>query len=82
MITILLLLSFLILSLILFLAKHVKSTRLQDPSEISGDNTNNINIEATRNFWNKNREAIKDRINEFEMDSKNENIRDLYRRIN
>jgi hypothetical protein len=38
--------------------------------------------EASRNFRNRKREYLKDRINELAMNSKNVNIRDLYRRIN
>jgi hypothetical protein len=33
-------------------------------------------------FWNKRREYLKGKINEFAMNSKNKNIRDLYRGIN
>jgi predicted metalloendopeptidase len=55
---------------------------LQDPSEISGDNLNNIRCEASRHFRNKKRGYLKDKISELAMDSKNRNIRDLYRGIN
>jgi hypothetical protein len=33
---------------------------LQDPSEINGDNLNNVNHEASRHFRNKKREYLKD----------------------
>jgi hypothetical protein len=55
---------------------------LQDPSEISGDNLNNVRRQASRHFRNKNREHLKDKINELATNSKNKNIRDLYRGIN
>jgi hypothetical protein len=38
---------------------------LQDPSEINGDNLNNIRREACGHFRNKKREHLKDKINEF-----------------
>jgi hypothetical protein len=55
---------------------------LQDPSEINGDNLNNVRREASRYFWNKKREYQKDKINELATNSKNKNISDLYRGIN
>jgi hypothetical protein len=55
---------------------------LQDPSEINGDNLNNVRYEASRHFRNKKREYLEDKINELAMNSKNKNIRDLYRGIN
>jgi hypothetical protein len=44
---------------------------LQDPSEINGDNLNNIRREASRHFRNKKREYLKEKINKLAMDSKN-----------
>jgi site-specific DNA-adenine methylase len=38
--------------------------------------------EDSRHFRNKERENLKDKINELESNSKNKNIRDLYRGIN
>jgi hypothetical protein len=55
---------------------------LQDPSEINGDNLNNVRREASRHFRNKKREYPKDKINELATSSKNKNIKDLYREIN
>jgi hypothetical protein len=55
---------------------------LQDPGEINGDNLNNVIHEASRHFRNKKREYLKDKIKELTPNSKNWNIRDLYRRIN
>jgi hypothetical protein len=54
---------------------------LQDPSEINGDNLNNLRREASRYFRNKKREYLKDKINDLATNSKNKNIRDLYRGI-
>jgi hypothetical protein len=55
---------------------------LQDLSEINGDNWNIVRREASRYFRNKEREYLKDKINELTTNSKNKNIKDLYRRIN
>jgi hypothetical protein len=55
---------------------------LQDPSEINGDNLNDVIHEASRHFRNKKREYLKDKINELATNSKNKNIKDLYRGIN
>jgi hypothetical protein len=52
------------------------------PNEINGDNLKNVRREASKYFWNKTREYLKDKINELAMNSKNKNIRDLYRGIN
>jgi hypothetical protein len=54
---------------------------LQDPSEINEDNLNNVRREASRHFRNKKREYMKDKINELATNSKNKNIRDIYRGI-
>jgi hypothetical protein len=56
--------------------------RLQDPSETNKDNLNNVRHEASRYFRNKKREYLKDKVNELTLNSKNKNIRDLYRGIN
>jgi uncharacterized protein YaaR (DUF327 family) len=61
--------------------KRAKLQWLQDPSEINGDNLNNVRCEARRHFRNM-KEYLKDNINELAMNSKSKNIRDLYRRIN
>ncbi|PNF31288.1 hypothetical protein B7P43_G12666, partial [Cryptotermes secundus] len=62
--------------------KQAKLQWLQDPSELNGDNLNNIRRETSRHFRNKKREYLKDKIDELAMNSKNKNIRDLYRGIN
>jgi hypothetical protein len=55
---------------------------LQDPSEINGDNLSNISRETSRHFRNKKKEYMKDKIDRLATNSKNKNIRDLYRGIN
>jgi hypothetical protein len=65
----------------------IKGSRLklqwfQDPSEVNEDNLNDVRWEASRHFRNKKREYLKDKINKLESNSKNTNIRHLYRGIN
>jgi hypothetical protein len=55
---------------------------LQDPSEINGDNLNSVRCEASRHFIYKWGAYLKDKINDLAMNSKNKNIRELYRGIN
>jgi hypothetical protein len=43
--------------------KQAKLEQLKDPSEINGDNLNNISCEASRNFRNKKREYLKEKKN-------------------
>jgi hypothetical protein len=62
--------------------KQAKLQWLQHPSEINGDNPNNVRCEASTYFRNKKREYLKDKINELGTNSKNKDIRDLYREIN
>jgi hypothetical protein len=62
--------------------KAAKLKWLQDPSEINGDNLNNVRREASRHFRNKKREYLKGKINDPAANSKNKNIRDMYRGIN
>jgi hypothetical protein len=47
-----------------------------------GDNPNNVRHEASRTFRNWKREYLKEKINELETNSRNRNIRNLYRGIN
>jgi hypothetical protein len=49
---------------------------------INGDNLNNIRHETSRHFRKKQRQYLKDKIDELATNSKNRNIRDLYRGIN
>jgi hypothetical protein len=60
--------------------KQDKLQWLQDPSELNGDNLNNIRSEVSRHFRKKKEEYLKDKINEFARSSK-KSIRDLYRGI-
>jgi hypothetical protein len=62
--------------------KQAKLQWLQDQSEANEGNLSDIRREASRHFRNKKREQLKDKINELETNSKNKNIRDLYRCIN
>jgi hypothetical protein len=55
---------------------------LQNPSQIIGDNLQNLRQETRRIFRNKKREYLKGKINELETNNKNKSIRDLYRGIN
>jgi hypothetical protein len=47
-----------------------------EPSE---DNMDNVRREVSRNFRNKKGKYPKNKINELETNSKNKNIRDMYR---
>jgi hypothetical protein len=62
--------------------KQDKLQLLKDPSEINGDNLNNVRWEASRYFSIKKRGYLKDKVNELATNSKNKNNRDLYRGIN
>jgi hypothetical protein len=55
---------------------------LQNPSQISGDNLQNLRRETSRTFRNKRREYLKGKSNELETNNKIKNIRYLYRGIN
>jgi hypothetical protein len=59
--------------------KQAKLQWLQDLRELNWDNLNNVRRETYKNFRNKKREHLKDKINELPLNSKN--IGDLYRRI-
>jgi hypothetical protein len=59
--------------------KQAKLQLLQEPSEENEDNLSDIRQEASRHFRNKKREYLKDKTNKLESNSKNKNIRDLYR---
>jgi hypothetical protein len=54
---------------------------LQNPNQINRDNLQNVRCETSRTFRNKEREHLKGKINKFETNNKNKNIRDLYRGI-
>jgi hypothetical protein len=55
---------------------------LEDPSEANEDNLSDVRREASRHFRNKEREYLKNKIIELESNSKNKNIREIYRAIN
>jgi hypothetical protein len=54
---------------------------LQDPSEANEDNLSDLGQVASRHFRKKKREYLKNKINELESNSNDNNIRDLYRAI-
>jgi hypothetical protein len=54
---------------------------LQNPNQSNVDNLNNVRCEVSRHFRNKKKEYLKAKLNELETNSKNKNIRDLYRGI-
>jgi hypothetical protein len=62
--------------------KQAKLQCLQDSSEINGDIQKNVRCETNRHFRNKKREYLKGKINELATNSKDKNIRDMYRGIN
>jgi hypothetical protein len=62
--------------------KQVKLQWLQNASEINGDNLRIVRREGSRYFRNKEREYLKNKINDLATNGKNKNIRDLYKGIN
>jgi hypothetical protein len=66
-------------SVLLDKRKQAKLHWLQDPSEINGDKLNNMKCEANKHFRNKKSEYLKGSIDELITNSKNKNIRDLYK---
>jgi hypothetical protein len=62
--------------------KQAKLQWLQNPSQINGDNHQNVRRETSGIFRNKEREYLRGKISELETNNKNKNIRDLYRGIN
>jgi DNA repair photolyase len=70
---------------ILFLCLFLLSEKYLIPLElrkINGDNLNTVRREASRHFRIRKREYLKEKINEDASNSKNKNIRDMYRGIN
>jgi hypothetical protein len=49
----------------------------QNPSEINGDNMNNVRRETSRQFRKEKKEYLKDIINKLATNNKNKNIRGL-----
>jgi hypothetical protein len=62
--------------------KQAKLQWLQNPSQLNGDNLQNLRCETSRTFRNKRKEYLKGKINELETNNKNKNNRDLYKCIN
>jgi hypothetical protein len=62
--------------------KQDKLQWLQDPGKGNKDSISDVRWEASRHFRNKEREYLKEKINELESNNKSKNIRDLYRGIN
>jgi hypothetical protein len=54
---------------------------LQDPSKINGNNLNIVRPEDSRHFKKKKREYLKDKTNALARNSRNKNIRYMYRGI-
>jgi hypothetical protein len=48
---------------------------------VNEDNLRNVRRDASGRFRNQEREYLKEKINEIELNSKNMNIRDVYRGI-
>ena len=55
---------------------------IQDPNRSNVDNLNNIRRDASRHFRNKKKAYLKVKIEELEINSKINYVRDLYRSIN
>jgi len=53
-----------------------------DPSQSNVDNPNYVRRDASRHFRKKKKAYLKAKIEKLETNSKNKNIRDLYRGIN
>jgi hypothetical protein len=62
--------------------KQAKMRWIQDPSQSKLDNLKSERREVSRHFRNKKRAYLRAKIGELETNSKNQNIRDLYRGIN
>jgi hypothetical protein len=54
---------------------------LQDPSIVNEDNLRNVGRDTSRRFRNKKRDYLKGKITDIELNSKNKNIRELYKGI-
>jgi hypothetical protein len=59
--------------------KQAKLNWLQNPTQINGDNLQNLRRETSRMFMNKKREYLRGKINELETNDKNKNIKDFYK---
>ena len=54
---------------------------IQNPSQSNVDSLNNVRRKVSRHFRNKKKAYLRAKIEELETNSKNQNIRDLYRGI-
>ena len=61
--------------------KQAKLKFLQDPTQFNKGNYHNERRETSRTLRNKNRDYLKGKLSEIETNSKNKNIRDLYKGI-
>jgi hypothetical protein len=59
--------------------KQAKFQWLQYPSQVKGDDPQNLRRKTSRAFRKKKTEYLKGKINEFETNNKNKNIRDFYK---
>ena len=64
------------------MVSQAKMQWIQNQSQSSVDNLNNVRREASRHFRIKKKAYLKAKIEELEANSKINNIRDLYRGIN
>jgi len=61
--------------------KRAKIQCIQDPSQSNVDNLNKVRCEVSRHFRGKKKAYLRARTEELETNSKNKNIRELYRGI-
>jgi hypothetical protein len=59
--------------------KQAKLQWLQDPSIVNEDNLRNVRRDASSRFRNKKRKYLEGKITDIGLNSKNTNIRDLYK---
>lgn len=55
-----------------------ESTELKDPGQINADTVDSVSHETSRHVKNKKQGCLKGKMNEFETDNTNMNVRDLY----
>ena len=61
--------------------KQAKLKFLQDPTQLNRDSYHTERRETSRTLRNKKRDYLKGKLSEIETNSKNKNIRDLYKGI-
>ena len=62
--------------------KRAKMQWIQDPSQSNVDILNNVRRGVSRHFRDKKKAYLRAKIEELETNSKIQNVRDFYRRIN